>query len=60
MFLVQVVEKIHDNTKNTLMLSPVEIEEIIVTLANFCPEWLTIVENKEGKILRTNKNVNYL
>lgn len=42
------------------MLSPVKIEELLVALAAFCPEWITIVDNKDGKILRMNKTADYL
>lgn len=60
MFLIQVVEKVHENTKDKQMLTPVKIEELIKCLADFCPEWLTIVDNKEGKILRMNRTADYL
>lgn len=60
MFLVQVIDKVSDSIKRSSLLSPLQIEEILQSLADFCPEWLTLVPNKEGRILRMNRAADYL
>ena len=56
MFLVKLTEFIH-GANHTYIMSKDEILRLIERLAEFCPEWIKIVDNEAGRLVKINKEI---
>lgn len=54
MFLVNALDFIHSSSVS-LILSRAEIADLLRKLAEIAPEWIKILENPQGQLLRLNK-----
>eukprot|EP01017_Pseudomicrothorax_dubius_P007645 TRINITY_DN12400_c0_g1_i3.p1 TRINITY_DN12400_c0_g1~~TRINITY_DN12400_c0_g1_i3.p1 ORF type:complete len:248 (-),score=58.02 TRINITY_DN12400_c0_g1_i3:61-804(-) len=57
MFYVNVLD--HLATKTSLLISKDEIEKIMAYLCKGCPNWLKIVENESGRLLRVDRKLTF-